>query len=186
MPLSLQPVEPAQISVLCNLMQLYLHETSRHHPRVIQETGLFDTSLWSEGLESQSIQGYFLRVKGQLAGFAIVQPRVQNGRTVAHALTELFLLENYRGFGIGEEIARLLFDNCQGLWQIAVDPQNEGAMKFWNAVLYRYTGDNYRLIRWKSQADEMFEFHSPGPRPGVEAPALRSAALPRKANPQST
>ncbi len=186
MPLSLEPVEAAQIPVLCNLMQLYLHETSGHNPRVIQDCGLFDTVLWSEGLQTGCIKGYIIRVKGQLAGFAIVQPRIQNGRVVAHTLTELFLLQNYRGFGIGEEIARILFDSHVGQWQVTVDPQNECALKFWGAVLYRYTGDNFHVTNWKDQPEQVFEFRSPSPRPTVEELRGREIHSPGNTKPQST
>lgn len=177
MPLTLHAIKNEEIATLRNLLQFFLHETSRFAPRTISDSGQYDTTAWTEGVTSGTMNAYLVRVKGQLAGFAIVQPRIQNDRVVARSLSELFILEGYRGFGIGEEIARMIFDNEHGLWQIQVDPENAEGHKFWKTVLYRYTADDFRMISWHDDHDHVFEFKSPGPRPQVEFKGKKAKSI---------
>lgn len=168
MPLAIQLVTTGEKQVLDNLLQLYLHETSRFRPADVNEDGRFDTAAITANIETPAVDAYLIRIKGKLAGFAVVQPRFQNNAIVARSLTDLFILESYRGFGIAEEIARMIFDQHPGLWHIEVTQENEEATKFWNKVIYRYTGDNFRHLPWRGNNAEIFEFRSPGPRPTSE------------------
>jgi len=177
MPLSLNAVKAEEVATLSNLLQFFLHETSRYSPRQISENGHYDTTVWTEGVLAGTIQAYLINVKGKLAGFAIIQPRVQNDQIVSRSLSELFILEGYRGFGIGEEIARMAFDEHHGLWQIQVDPENSQAQKFWKTVLYRYTADDFRMISWQGDHDHVFEFKSPGPRPQADLRAKKAKSI---------
>ncbi|QYK53402.1 MAG: hypothetical protein KF824_00590 [Fimbriimonadaceae bacterium] len=178
MPLSLHAVKQEEVATLSNLLQFFLHETSRYTPRTILDDGRYDTTLWTEGVASGTVQASLIKVKGKLAGFAIIQPHFQNDRIVARSLSELFIIEGYRGFGIGEEIARMIFDENHGLWQIQVDPENSQAQKFWATVLYRYTADDFRKISWHGDHDHVFEFKSPGPRPQVDLKAKKVKVIP--------
>lgn len=165
MPLTLKLVNEEEAQVLSNLLQLYRHETSKFSPIEIDDDGLYETNSITQKIASPEVDGYLIRIKGKLAGFAIVQPKFQNGKIVARSLTDLFILESYRGFGIGEEVARMVFDESPGLWQIEVAPGNEESAKFWSKVIYRYTGDDYRHLNWRGNRSEIFEFKSPPTRP---------------------
>lgn len=167
MPLTLQLVTRQEVQVLDNLLQLYLHETSKFSPVEIQEDGKFSTSQIISKIDGPEIDAYLIRIKGKLAGIAIVQPKYQAGQVIARSLTDLFILESYRGFGIGEEVARMVFDESPGLWHLEISPQHEEAAKFWAKVIYRYTGDDYRHLNRRKNHTEIFEFRSPAARPQV-------------------
>jgi predicted acetyltransferase len=165
MPLTLKLVTEEEAQILSNLMQLYLHETSRFAPREISDEGLYETSSITDKITTPQVDAYLVRVKGKLAGFAIVQPKFQNDLVIARSLTDIFILESYRGFGIGEEVARMAFDESPGLWHIDIAPQHEDGAKFWGKVIYRYTGDDYRHLNSRGNRAEVFEFRSPPARP---------------------
>jgi len=165
MPLTLKLVNEEEAQILSNLMQLYMHETSKFSPREISDDGRYDTSSIINKISSPEVDAYLVKIKGKLAGFAIVQPKFQNGQIIARNLTDLFILESYRGFGIGEEIARMVFDESPGLWHIEIVPQHEDGAKFWGKVIYRYTGDDYRHLNWRGNRAEIYEFRSPAARP---------------------
>ena len=174
MPLTLQFVTSEEVQVLDNLLQLYLHETSKYSPVEIQEDGKFATSHITSKISGPEVDAYLIRIKGKLAGIAIVQPKFQTGQVIARSLTDLFLLESYRGFGIGEEVARMVFDESPGLWHLEISPQHEEAAKFWSKVIYRYTGDDYRHLNRRKNHTEIFEFRSPAARPQVTDPVTQA------------
>ncbi|MFM9873228.1 MAG: GNAT family N-acetyltransferase [Fimbriimonadaceae bacterium] len=183
MPLTLKLVTEEETQVLSNLMQLYMHETSKFSPLEIADNGLYSTDSITNKVYTPEVDGYLVRIKGKLAGFVIVQPKFQNGQIVARSLTDLFILESYRGFGIGEEVARMVFDESPGLWHIDVEPGNEESAKFWSKVIYRYTGDDYRHLNWRGNRSEIFEFKSPPTRPTAVRATLKEIPI-TPTNPQ--
>lgn len=185
MPLTLNLVTGEEVQILQNLLQLYLHEISRFAPIEISEDGTFDSSGMTSRLLTPEVDAYLVRIKGRLAGFAIVKPTFQAGEIVARSLTDLFLLETYRGFGIGEEVARMVFDESPGLWHLEIYGQHEEAAKFWAKVIYRYTGDDFRHLSRKGNRSEIFEFRSPAARPHFSGPVLEGETMPA-ALPQET
>ncbi|MBL8067847.1 MAG: hypothetical protein JNM28_05315 [Armatimonadetes bacterium] len=177
MPLTLSLVTGEDLQVLENLLQLYLHEASRFDPVEIGEDGKFDTSPFTKLLLTPEVDAYLVRIKGKIAGFAIVKPTFQGGEIVARSLTDLFLLETYRGFGIGEEVARMVFDQSPGLWHLEIYGKHEEAAKFWAKVIYRYTGDDFRHLTRRGNRSEIFEFRSPAARPQYSGPANEPEAI---------
>jgi predicted acetyltransferase len=180
MPLTIHQVNQEETAVLDNLLQLYLHETSMYSPKMIEETGRYDTTIITDNIKSGALEANLVRIKGYLAGFIITQPRIQNGEIVTRSVSDLFILHNYRGFGIGEEVARLTFDQAPGLWHIEIQPQFEEATKFWTKVIYRYTGDNFRHLKWQESKAEIFEFRSPAARPSATERAPIHIQIPQQ------
>jgi predicted acetyltransferase len=96
-----------------------------------------------------------------LAGFAIVDldlPDEDGG--VVHELSEFFVMPPYRQKGIGETVARRLFDQFKGRWELAIVETNEDALRFWRAVLTRYTHDGFTESHRPEEEDYLHEFRS--------------------------
>lgn len=79
MPLTIHQVNQEETAVLDNLLQLYLHETSMYSPKMIEESGRYDTTIITDNIKSGALEANLVRIKGYLAGFIITQPRIQNG-----------------------------------------------------------------------------------------------------------
>jgi predicted acetyltransferase len=103
-----------------------------------------------------------IRVKGKIAGFVLVRDIESFRGGVIHTVAEFFVLNMYRRLGIGEEIARMVFDKFPGQWQIAVQQQNKAGRAFWKTVIWRYTGGRMSEFRRSDWTGPIFEFRSPG------------------------
>lgn len=164
MPLRLTKATVEQKSLVRNLMNMYLHEVSEYREMELDEEGNFPFPDLSCYWVEPDRRPYLIMVKGKCAGFVLVKDiESLTGHTI-HTVPEFFLLNSYRGLGIGEEIARMVFDGHHGLWQIAVPEDNAVARTFWKRVIWRYTGGRLLEFRIQGWNGPVFEFSSPGVR----------------------
>lgn len=182
MPLRLNRVTPSERSILDNLMQLYLHEMSRYAEEVIGDDGRYTYVELDSFIESADRDAFLILVKGKPAGFVLVKTLSSLSDEPHYAIKEFFVLEGYRELGIGEEIARQIFDANQGHWQVGVSRENEGADAFWHRVLYRYTAKNYRVTSVPGFDGPVFTFDSPGPQ---VIDNVEGASIPEEGKPQT-
>ncbi len=138
MPLRLDQADSQTITAFRSLMQLYLHEMSAFRPDEVNSDGLFDHPwLYSEPAESTEI--LLVKVKGHLAGFAIVK-KIQSDLRL---LDSIFLLNAYRGLGIGRETAHMVLDRHPGRWTVLAMETSTPAKTFWRRVIRSYTLRQY-------------------------------------------
>jgi predicted acetyltransferase len=61
-------------------------------------------------------------------------------------------MPKYRRRGVGEHVARTLFDRFSGRWEVATNPGREPAQTFWRRVVGRYAAGTHReaagCARW--------------------------------------
>ena len=155
--------------LLERLLQLYEYDYSEYAGVDVDERGLFPTLDAGELLEPEPDYHVFLiRVDGQVAGFACVtrhESYVELGES--YLVDEFLVLRKYRRRGVGERVARTLFDRFPGRWDVGTVPGNRVAQAFWRRVIDRYTGDDFRELpdageRW---AGPIWSFESrPPPR----------------------
>lgn len=169
MPLRLDKVGPDEQSVLENLLQLYIHELCQYNPVEIGENGRYRLDKFESYFNEPGRFPLLIRVKGRLAGFVLVRQVDNIAPVPTFAITDFFLLENYRRLGIGEEIARLVFEEYHGHWQIGVHGSNQIARDFFRQVLYRYTGNHFRTTTIDGFDGPVYLFQSPAPRPKERA-----------------
>ena len=148
--------------LLRNLYQLYLYEFSRfttewrvQHDGRFLETDLEDC--WSDELR----QIFLIRTDGAWVGFAIVDLDLpdEEGGTL-NELTEFFVMPPYRRQGIGEGVARRIFDEYKGRWQLTIVETNEEALHFWRTMLARYTTGEFKERHRPEEEDYLHEFRS--------------------------
>jgi predicted acetyltransferase len=84
------------------------------------------------------------RSDGKLCGFALIDLKLQQGDGPGRYVAEFFVLRTFRKQGIGQELARQLFDTYRGVWEIAEVGPNTPAQAFWRRVIGEYTGGRYR------------------------------------------
>jgi len=125
------------------LLQLYEHDNSEFFGADVDPDGLYrvmDTeAIWQPGWHI-----FLVRVSGQLAGFAFVtQHPSYLGDGETYLMDEFFIMRKYRRRGVGEYIARTLFDRFPGRWEVSQWPTNLISQTFWRRVIGRYTDGRF-------------------------------------------
>ncbi len=138
----LVPAEVQDKSVVANLLQLYLYDFSEFAGWAINEHGLFDYSYLDHYWIEPDRHPFFVRVDGELAGFALIRTVSEDGAEKNH-LAEFFILRKFRRCGVGEAAGRQLFDRLSGVWSVAQMDKNVLAQRFWRRVISRYTSGSY-------------------------------------------
>jgi predicted acetyltransferase len=143
----------ADRSVLENLAQLYQYdfsEMSRGDPQHgnVREDGRFHSIDLDRFFAEEDHHEYLIRVDGQVAGFVLVSPG-SSFRDLDERvwwIDEFFVMRKYRRLGVGEHVAKTIFDRFRGTWQVAEMQINTGAQAFWRGVIDRYTGGVFEEI----------------------------------------
>lgn len=87
------------------------------------------------------------RVEGRWAGFALVSRHSYlSDEGDVMEISEFFVMRKYRGQGIGDALARHVFDLFPGKWELQVTPNNKRALSFWRRVVGAYTGGRYNEV----------------------------------------
>lgn len=138
MPLRLDKADSQTITAFRSLMQLYLHEMSAFRPDEVNDQGQFEHP-WLNSEPDDLTEILLIRVKGHLAGFAIVK----NLQSDLRLLDCIFLLNAYRGLGIGRESAHMVLDRHPGRWIVLATETSTPAKTFWRRVVRGYTLRQY-------------------------------------------
>ena len=127
-------VEPVPIDgkpVFERLFQFYLHEHAAFTGRR-PDDGLFAYpwmgAYWREPDARWPFQG---RLGDEIAALALVRLDDDGVREMA----EFFVLNRFRGRGVGTAFARDLFARFPGPWKLNQVAANAGATRFWRRVL---------------------------------------------------
>ena len=147
--IELVEIESKDKSVLQNLFQLYMHDITASLPMDVNEHGLFEYNYLdyyfaeTEG----NRHAYFVYIDNKIGGFVLVNDDFmvldKQKDFPCYDLAEMFILNAYKKKGVGEIIAKQVFDLHHGSWEIRPVPRIEGAKKFWLKVVKNYTNNNY-------------------------------------------
>ena len=144
MDVTLVTATRADRHVFERLLQLYEYEYSENAEIDLDADGLFPT-VDTKAIWQPDYHVFFIKVSGKFAGFALVtrhQSYVGEGET--YLIDEFFVLRRYQRRGVGEHVARSLFDRFPGRWEVSQLPQNVAAKTFWWRVIDRYTAGRFQ------------------------------------------
>lgn len=173
LPLKLERVLPEQKDALGNLMQLCIHELTHYAAAEVNDQGRYDNPQLDTYFSDPSRIAYFIIVKSRIAGFVLLSCMQDSEH---HEVSEFFVLNTYRGLGLGGEIAGQIFELHPGLWRVPVIEGNDGARSFWRKLVRRITLRRYSETIVPGGRGAIFEFRYPpdlrGAMPGafVEQP----------------
>ncbi len=141
-----RPSRPER-ELIRRMMELYLHDFSEFEGNDLNEHAVFGYGdldyFWFE----ETHAAFLVRVDGQLGGFALVDNEVViDGNE--RSLTEFFVLRKYRRRGVGRMVARRIFDELPGKWEVRVIAANTPAQGFWRSVILDYTGGRFDEREW--------------------------------------
>lgn len=130
---TVEPLTRESESILSNLFELYAYDFSEHTPLQLQPSGRFEVAPGNGWWTREDHFGYFIKVAGKLAGFALLRTgsRVTNQPDVMD-VAEFFVLRGMRGRGIGQSAAHALFGAFPRTWEVRVRRTNVGALAFWS------------------------------------------------------
>jgi predicted acetyltransferase len=140
--------------VLDRLLQLNEYDYSEWAGVDVDERGLFPSND-TEAIWRPDYRTYFIKVDGRLAGYAFVSRRRSKVEAAdVNAIDEFFVMRKYRRQGVGERVARMLFDASPGRWEVDQLAGNAPAQAFWRRVIGRYTNGDYLEVvlddaRWR-------------------------------------
>ncbi|HWV35292.1 MAG TPA: GNAT family N-acetyltransferase [Thermomicrobiales bacterium] len=143
------PATAADRVTVEHLYQFYVYDFTGFKSWDVGPDGRFvDAGLdgcWTE----DDRRPFLVRVDGELAGFAIVDGYSHlTGERRISTIADFFVLRRYRRLGVGEHVARELFDRFPGRWEVAQLAENTVAQAFWRRVIDRYTGGRFTEVQW--------------------------------------
>ena len=134
---------PARIDdkpILQNLMELYLYDFSEIDHAEVNAHGRFGYGHLDHYWTEKGRYPFLVHVDRHLAGFVLVRVR----EDLTECIAEFFVMRKYRNKGVGQEVARRIFDRFPGKWEVEVMAKNTEAQAFWRKVLAVYTNGNFR------------------------------------------
>lgn len=139
MNLDVQKVTIIEKNKLEKMIQLYLHDLSLYFPISFNS----DTCEYEYDLNKyfNDDYAYFIKSDNDILGFILVECNSNNN----YEISEMFVLNNYRGKKIGEEAVKKIFDIYKGNWTIKVVPLSLVAESFWKKTINNYTNGNFKL-----------------------------------------
>lgn len=147
MNIEIKKIENKDKSVLGNLFQLYLHDITASLPMEVNEHGLFEYNEIDYYFNGESNHfAYFIKVDNKFAGFVLIDNNfmVLEKKDGNYDFSEMFILNAYKGKGIGKEVAFKIFDMHKGNWEVKPVPKSDGAKRFWERTIKEYTNANYK------------------------------------------
>jgi predicted acetyltransferase len=147
MKITLVEASRADKVVVERLLQLYEYDYSEWGGVDVDSGGLYPTND-TDAMWRPSYHVFLIGVEGNLAGFAFVTrtpSHVDDGEV--NSIDEFFVLRKYRRQGVGEHVARTLFNRFPGRWEVNQLRENVAAQAFWRRVIGRYNGGHYREVK---------------------------------------
>ena len=128
------------------------------------DTGDYECDDFRPYFEDPLTSAFFIRVNGELAGFAIVD---QKGSTpdVDHNMAQFFVHRKFKRRGVGVRAAHQCFRQFRGAWEVMVIPQNTGAYAFWKQAVSAFTNGDFqesrrRVAHLANSEQDVFRFRS--------------------------
>lgn len=162
MNVTLHNASSADLPVVRNLTAYYIYEMSGPMGWPCKPNGTFGGC---DSLESYFTDpgkhAFILRDAGEPAGFVLIladnpEPDVD------YSITDFFIVRKFQHHGVGERIARELFDRFRGRWKVEHFVANKPAAVFWRKVIDRYSRGTFEESSGTSQWGDMkvFRFRS--------------------------
>lgn len=152
--LKLTEISENNVQVLCNLSTLFRYDLMPYiqyaDGAYLNAFGTFgnetdkthseDANGWNIWCKKPGILYAFLIIfEEHLAGFVTVSKPPHAHPSVDFRLSNLFVINKYRRFGIGRHIMDMIFMRFPGKWEVSWIRENTAAASFWRNVVSENT-----------------------------------------------
>lgn len=134
------PIE--EKSIIRNMLELYVYDFSEFEGYDLNDHGLYGYRYLDHYWAEPERFPFIVRVDGKLAGFALVR-RFDRGDHAETRFGEFFIMRKYRGRGVGEDVARQVFERFPGPWVLTEIASNTAAQRFWRTILGRLVNGEF-------------------------------------------
>lgn len=153
MNLEILPASIEDKPLLQRMMELYQYDFSEFEGTDLDAHGSYGYNYLDHYWTEEGRHPFLLRVDGKLAGFALVNRHAILPNS-EWSMAEFFIMRKYRRQGIGKRVARHIFDQFRGRWEVAQIASNPKAHQFWRKVIEEYAGGKFEEVvlddeRWK-------------------------------------
>ncbi len=105
---------------------------------------------------------FILYYKNEIMGFVLINV-LGSTADVNWNMGEFFIIRKFQNKGMGRMVAKLCFEQFQGVWEVMVIPANQAAYQFWKKVISDYTqgdfSESIKPIAYKTNEDRIvFKF----------------------------
>lgn len=152
-------------AILANLLQLYAHDFSEFYDLDLGADGRFEYKELPLYFREGKRHAFLLKMDGKWAGFVLVRRGSQvSGAEDVWDMTEFFVVRGCRRRGIGTEIARRVWSQFPGKWEVRVMEANRSAQPFWKHAIAHFVGRKIAPATMEKDGDRwrVFSFQSPG------------------------
>lgn len=132
-----------QAPVIAQLYELYTYEMTDLADFDINDNGYYGYSDLPLYWQDPNKHPYLIWVNQKLAGFVLLQkgsPIEENPDI--WDIAEFFIMRKFRKQGIGKFVAKSIWINYKGLWQIRVWDNNITAHNFWDNVIKEFVHES--------------------------------------------
>ncbi|MBN1380751.1 MAG: GNAT family N-acetyltransferase [Deltaproteobacteria bacterium] len=132
---------PEHQPVVANLFELYAHDMSEFMDLELGADGRYGYIHLSAYWKEPDRYPFLIKVRGDLAGFALVcrQSQSSNDDCVMD-VAEFFVIRGFRRLGVGTGAACDIWKKFPGKWKVRVRGQNGPAKAFWAQAVEAFTG----------------------------------------------
>ncbi|TQR12827.1 GNAT family N-acetyltransferase [Psychrobacillus soli] len=135
MTITLQEVLETEAPILLNMYSLYLHDLSKFTPNInIGADGLFPYEDLELFWKTEGISPYFIKNDNDIIGFLLLLERPFLKKENDFSVNDIFILNKYKGKGLGSEVLEKLFEEKPGKYFVMELVENLPAVAFWKKV----------------------------------------------------
>jgi predicted acetyltransferase len=152
-----------QQPVLSNLYQLYVHDFTDFVEQPLGKDGRFDYDPLSAYWTEPNHFPFVVWVEGKLSGFALVRKGSDfSGKTEVWDMADFFIVRGVRRQGVGCSVAKIIWQQFPGPWEVRVITTNVPAQQFWAKAISQFLGKTIRpeLVTDGKETRYLFLFES--------------------------
>src|ERR1041385_7421166 len=144
MKITVRKARKSELAVVRNLAGYYVYDMSEYMGWACDKRGRFgDFEGMERYWERKDRWAFAIKVGKEWAGFALVLG--DGGKDgVDYSITAFFVMRKFRRHGVGEEVARKLFERFKGRWKVDFFEKNRAARGFWRKVVSEYTRGRFK------------------------------------------
>ncbi len=144
------PLGTQDFAIIEAIAQYYEYDMSRYCGHLpgweFPKSGNYYSPKLRQGLKSYFNQKerypFLIRVDDRPAGFVMVN-KVGTHPHVDWNMGEFFVLAPYQRRKVGQTIALQVFKQFKGEWEVAVIPDNKGALHFWKPLIAEFSNGKF-------------------------------------------